>query len=142
MIPEESVAYALASWSRFDESVPDGLLRAVSGAFVLVAASDGVLDRAETERFVDVLRGKADAFRAVDFGLLEGAFRDLCEAMVADPEDGRRLALDCVARVKGVPRHAELVASAARIAAEADGRLRSVEESAMREIRAALDLEA
>ena len=34
MIRDESVAYALAAWSRFEDSVSDGLLRAVAGAFV------------------------------------------------------------------------------------------------------------
>ena len=32
MIPDDSVAYALAAWSRFDGTVSDGLLRAVAGA--------------------------------------------------------------------------------------------------------------
>ncbi len=71
MIPDESVAYALAAWNRFDQSVPDGLLRAVSGAFVLVAAADGELSRSEAVRFFEVLRSKADAFSAIDFRELE-----------------------------------------------------------------------
>ncbi|MGB8330202.1 MAG: hypothetical protein WCE62_08730, partial [Polyangiales bacterium] len=65
---------------------------------------------------------------------------DLCAAMFDDPEDGRRLALQCVARVKGVPKHAELVRSAAEIAAAADGRVLSIEESVLRDICAALGL--
>lgn len=140
MIPEESVAYAIAAWNRFDASVPDGLLRAVSGAFVLVAAADGELERSEADRFVEVLRSKSDVFSAIDFALLEQTFRDLCEAMLADPEDGKRLALDYVRRVKGVPRHAELVKSAAEIAAAADGRLETVERSVMRDVRSALGM--
>ena len=140
MIPEESVAYALAAWNRFDDSVSHGLLRAVSGAFVLVAAADGELSRSEATRFLEVLRGKSDAFSAVDFGNLENTFRDLAEAMFADPEDGKRLALQYVARVRGVPSHAELVVSAAKIAADADGRLQSSEESVIGEIRQALGL--
>ena len=138
MIPEESVAYALAAWNRFDESVPNGLLRAVSGAFVLVAAADGELNRSEATRFLEVLRSKSDAFSAVDFGDLENTFGDLAEAMFADPEDGKRLALQYVARVRGVPSHAELVVSAAKIAADADGRLQSSEESVIGEIRQVL----
>lgn len=140
MIPEESVAYALAAWNRFDESVSDGLLRAVSGAFVLVAAADGELSRAEAVRFMDVLRSKSDTFSAIDFRALENTFGDLADAMFADPEDGKRLALDCVARVRGVPRHAELVMTAAQIAADADTRLEAVEQSVIREIRQVLRL--
>jgi tellurite resistance protein len=141
MIPEESVAYALAAWNRFDEAVSDGLLRAVSGAFVLVAAADGELSRAEAVRFFEVLRSEAGVFSAIDFRQLEKTFGDLADAMFADPEDGKRLALQCVARVKGVPAHAELVKSAAEIAAAADGRLKKVEESVMRDIRRALGQE-
>lgn len=140
MIPDESVAYALAAWSRFDESVPDGLLRAVSGAFVLVAASDGALSRSEADRFLEVLRGKADSFSSLDFGALETTFGDLTDAMFADPEDGKRLALECVARVRGVPNHAELVVSAAQIAADADGQLESCELSVIADIRKTLHL--
>lgn len=138
MIPEESVAYALAAWNRFEESVSDGLLRAVSGAFVLVAAADGELSRAEAERFFEVLQSEAEVFSAIDFRQLRKTFGDLADAMFADPEDGKRLALECVARVRGVPAHAELVKSAAQIAAAADGRLEKVEESAMQEIRRTL----
>lgn len=141
MIPEESVAYALAAWNRFDESISDGLLRAVAGAFVLVAAADGELSRSEADRFFQVLRSKADVFSAIDFKALDKTFGDLADAMFADPEDGRRLALDCVSRVRGVPEHAELVKSAAEIAAAADGRLQEVERSVMRDVCRALGLE-
>jgi len=44
--------------------------------------------------------------------------------------------------VKGVPRHAELVKSAAEIAAAADGRLQAVEESVMQDVRGALGMDA
>lgn len=138
MIPEESVAYALAAWKRFEDSVSDGLLRAVAGAFVLVAAADGELSRDEADRFIEVLRTEADVFAPIDFAELAKTFGDLSEAMLADPEDGKRFALQCVARVKGVPQHAELVKSAAEIAAAADGRLQSVEESVMQDVRRAL----
>ncbi len=140
MIPEQSVAYALAAWNRFDEGVSDGLLRAVSGAFLLVAAADGDLSRSEADRFLEVLRSKSEVFSALDFGALENTFGDLADAMFADPEDGKRRALQCVARVRGVPAHAELVTSAAKIAADADGRLQSCEESIIREIRQELGL--
>jgi tellurite resistance protein len=112
----------------------------VSGAFLLVAAADGELSRSEADRFLEVLRSKSDVFSALDFGALENTFGDLADAMFADPEDGKRHALQCVARVRGVPDHAELVTSAAKIAADADGRLQSCEESIIREIRQELGL--
>jgi tellurite resistance protein len=142
MIPEESVAYALAAWKRFEDSVSDGLLRAVAGAFVLVAAADGELSRDEADRFFEVLQSKADVFAPIDFAELAKTFGDLSEAMLADPEDGKRVALQYVARVKGVPQHAELVKSATEIAAAADGRLQSVEESVMQDVRGALGMGA
>ena len=142
MIPDESVAYALAAWKRFDDNVSDGLLRAVSGAFVLVAAADGELSQGEADRFFEVLRSKADAFAPIDFAELAKTFGDLSDAMLDDPEDGKRLALQCVARVKGVPKHAELVKSAAEIAAAADGRLQAIERSVMQDVRVALGLTA
>jgi tellurite resistance protein len=141
MIPEESVAYAVAAWSRFEDRVPDELLRAVSGAFLLVAASDGELSRSEADRFLDVLRSKTDVFSALDFPELEKMFRDLSEALFADPSDGKRRALECVARARDLPEHAELVTSAAQIAADADGRLEAVEESVMGDIRRTLGVE-
>ncbi len=140
MIPEESVAYALAAWKRFDDNVPDGLLRAVSGAFVLVAAADGELAREEADRFFEVVRSKAEVFSPIELHDLEKAYSDLSEAIITDPEDGKRLALECVARVKGVPHHAELVKSAAEIAAAADGKLETVERSVMRNVRSALGI--
>jgi tellurite resistance protein len=140
MIPDESVAYALAAWNRFDESVSHGLLRAVSGAFVLVAAADGALSRTEADRFLEVLRSKSEVFSAIDFGEIEKSFGDLADATFADPEDGKRLALQYIARVRGVPSHADLVVSAAKVAADADGRLQSCEESVIGEIRQTLDL--
>jgi tellurite resistance protein len=124
MIPEESVAYALAAWKRFEDSVSDGLLRAVAGAFVLVAAADGELSRDEADRFFEVLQSKADVFAPIDFAELAKTFGDLSEAML------------------GVPQHAELVKSATEIAAAADGRLQSVEESVMQDVRGALGMGA
>lgn len=138
MIPDESVAYAVAAWSRFEERVPDDLLRAVSGAFLLVAASDGEFSRSEADRFLEVLRDKSAVFSGIDFPQLEKTFRDLTDALFADPEDGKRRALECVASARDVPEHAELVAGAAQIAADADGRLEAVEESVIADIRRTL----
>lgn len=140
MIPDEAEAYALAAWKRFDENVPDDLLRAVAGAFVLVAACDGALSASEADRFLETLGAKADVLSRLDFAELSLTFRDLSEAMLSDPGDGRRLALEYVTRIKGAPQYVELVWGAARIAAYADGRIELVEEKVMGEIRDALGL--
>ena len=39
---EEQAAYALASWQRFDSKVTDEVARAITSAFVLVAAGCSV----------------------------------------------------------------------------------------------------
>lgn len=140
MIPDEAEAYALAAWKRFDENVPDDLLRAVAGAFVLVAACDGELSASEADRFLETLGAKADALSRLDFGELSLIFRDLSEAMISDPGDGSRLALEHVTRIKGTPQYVELVWGAAKIAASADGRIELVEERVMAQIRDALGL--
>jgi tellurite resistance protein len=140
MIPDESMAYAIATWARFDASVPDDLLRALSAAFALVAASDGELAKSEAEEFVELLRGKADLFSGIDFGALEGTFRDLTDSLIADPVQGRLRACECIALVKGDARKCELVRSGAAIALAADGRALASEEVAMQEICAALGL--
>ena len=142
MDPDESTAYAIATWARFDASVSDDLLRALSAAFALVAAADGELAKSEVDRFVELLRSKAEVFSGVDFEVLEQDFRDLAASLVADPEQGRLRACDCIARVKGDPARCELVRSGAAIAIAADGRVRGPEESAMRDICNALGLEA
>ncbi|MGB5415055.1 MAG: hypothetical protein WBN01_10460, partial [Polyangiales bacterium] len=123
MAVDETVAYAIATWVRFNEDVTDVLLRALSGAFALVAASDGELSRSEADGFVEMLRGKTDVFAGLDFEALESTFRDLADALIANPEDGRQRAFDCIARVAGDPVRSELVRSAAAIAVAADGRV-------------------
>lgn len=140
MIPDETVAYALAAWKRFDEDVTDDLLRAVAGAFVLVAASDGELSAAEANRFIEALGSKSDELSPLDFGALSRTFRDLSEAMITNPEDGKRLALVSVGKIKGTPQYVELVSGAAHIAASADGRVNLAEERVMGDIRQALGL--
>ncbi len=141
MIPDESVAYAIATWGRFHDNVSGDLLRALSGAFALVAAADGELSRSEVAAFVDLLQSKADVFSGVDFTALEVAFRDVAESLIADPEGGRLQALDCIAKVKGNAEQCGLVRSAAEIAIVADGRARTQEATALREICEALGLE-
>jgi tellurite resistance protein TerB len=142
MVPDESMAYAVATWARFNVVVSDDLLRAVSAAFALVAAADGELANSEVDGFVELLRSKSDIFASIDFDSLELAFRDLADSLIADPEQGRARACECIARVKGDAERCELVRSAAAIAVAADGLVRAPEEAAMQNICVALGLEA
>lgn len=142
MVPDESMAYAVATWVRFNAVVSDDLLRAVSAAFALVAAADGELANSEVDEFVELLRSKSDVFASMDFDSLELAFRDLTDSLIADPEQGRARACECIARMKGDAKRCELVRSAAAIAVAADGLVRAPEEAAMQNICVALGLEA
>ena len=138
---DEAMAYALMSWERFDEAVTDELLRAVCGAFAIVATADGEVMEAEITRFLEVLQDQAEAFPQLDMENVERQFRDLCNAILADPEGGRQHALSEIAQVKGQSAHQELVRSAAQIAVIADDRVQRNEEVVMAEICTALEIE-
>ncbi|MFW5876567.1 MAG: TerB family tellurite resistance protein [Myxococcota bacterium] len=137
---DEAQAQAIATWSRFDADVTDELLRAVAGAFAAIACADGELAQSEVDRFVETVIS-SDALPKVDAGRLEASFRDLCQAIFTDFEEGRRRALDAVERVKGDPQKAELVVRAGQIAVVADERLQPPEETALREICERLGLD-
>ena len=141
MVTDEHLAYAVAAWARFNAEISDDLLRALSGAFALVAAADGELATAEVNEFMRLLREKESVFASVDFDALEGSFRELADALIANPDDGRLRALDCVAGVRGDPTKSELVRGAAAIALAADGRMRAPEEAAVREVERVLGLD-
>lgn len=137
---DEAQAQAIATWSRFDADVTDELLRAVAGAFAAIACADGELAESEVDRFVETVIS-SDALPKVDASRLEASFRDLCQAIFTDFEEGRRRALDAVERVKGDPQKAELVVRAGQVAVVADERLQPPEEAALREICERLGLD-
>ena len=131
---------ALEAWERFDEQESNELLRAVSGAFAVVACSDGSLDESEIEIFLDMIKDTR-AFAKVDLGALEQHFRALGQAIEADFEAGRRRAFEEIALVKGYDKRTALVVSAAQIAILADSKLRAAEETALRQICGVLGLD-
>lgn len=132
---------AVAMWERFDEEVPDEVLRAVSGAFALVACSDGRLDQSEIDAFLEMIRDTR-AFRDVHLGTLEAQFRRLGGAILDDYEEGRRHALQEIGLLaKGDSRQTALVVSAAQIAAVSNGKLDEAEEAILRQICEALGLD-
>ena len=139
--PDEQTAYALATWARFEENVSEELLSALCGAFAVVAVADGELAPSEVDGFLEVLKNKSDVFSGLDLARFESAFRDLADALFSDPIEGKRRALDLVAGARKNPQWRELVHTAARIATEADERVRPHEEIAISEIREALGLD-
>lgn len=128
---DDDMAYALASWAHFSDDVSDELLRAVTGAFALVAAADGHLSDPEVNRFLQLLRDREALFFGLDLNSVERVLRDICSALVADPQHGRQTALDYVAAVASNEQHRELVMAAARIALLADGRELSSEQDVL-----------
>ena len=139
---EEDAAYALASWGRFDTSITDELVLAITSAFVLVAFADGDLARSEIDRFTVLLREHADVLAPLDIDRVDHLFRDLAGALMSDPNAGRQRALRSIAAVQGNPDHAELVRSAAEIALLADNRELAAEHEVLGQICDALGLSA
>lgn len=136
---EEDDAYALATWKRLEDHISNDVLRAVCGAFAIISVADGDLDRRELDAFMRVT-SREFSLDKVDSDLLERQFRDLADAVMTDPEDGRRRALDEVARVRGNKASVELVRTAARLAVGADERIVPVEVKTLDEICAALGI--
>ena len=87
----EAMAYAQASWSRFEQEVSDDLLRALCAAFAVVATADGHLDERESRRFLGVLRSNLGKLPKLDLPRLEQLFVDLSEALRSDPEGRPRV---------------------------------------------------
>ena len=134
----DGIAFAQASWARFDEEISDELLRAVCGAFALVSAADGNVSKLEIERFAQVLADSSGLFPQVDPSKMDGVFRQLGQALLSDPEDGRKRVLIEVAAVRDDEMQRELVHAAVLIAIAADGRSLESEKSVLAEITEAL----
>jgi tellurite resistance protein len=137
---ETSAAYALASWQHFDDTVSDELLRAVAGAFALVAAADGNIARSEVDRFASLMAEHSDRFSGLDYAVAEQVFRDICNAIISDPEAGKVRALACLEAIRGKPTDQELARSAAEIALAADGKDLNSEHVALQAVCDALGL--
>ena len=140
MVSEEEAAYAAAAWQRFDGEVSNELLRAVTGAFALIAVADGDLAQSEIDRFVTLVRSNGDMFAGLDLDHIERTFRDIGGAVLSDPAAGRAQALNYVAAVKDHEQHRELVRAAAEIAILADGRKLAREDAPLKDIRETLGL--
>lgn len=135
---DEAMAYAQATWSRFEADISNELLRAVCASFALVATADGRVDQREVDRFLKLLRDNLDALPGLDLSQVEERFLELTEAILSDPEGGRGHALAEVACLRGQADASELVSSAARVAVIADSRIDPSETKVLDEIRQAL----
>lgn len=131
---DERAAYALASWRRFEDAMTGKLARAVTSAFVLVAVADGDLAQSEIDRFMLLLRESANVLAPLNIDHAELTFRDISGAILSDPPEGRRRALELIAAVRGNATHCELVRSAAEIAIVADNRELDSEREVLKEI--------
>lgn len=138
---QEQAGYALASWARFDGAVGDTLLKAISGAFALVATVDGDVAKSEVDSFMQVLHDHSEHLPVLDLKRVEGLFRDITGALLSDPVAGREHALACVAGVVGRPEQCELVRSAAEIAVAADQRTLDKERQVLLQICSALEID-
>ena len=130
---DESYAYSVAAWHRFDEQITEPMARAIAGAFALIACADGELSESEVDALVQAVLA-AGVVPGLDVARVESTFRDVCQAMMTDVEDGRRRALKLVEPAKQDPAQAQLVAHAAQIAMYADGRVQKPELAALKDI--------
>lgn len=137
----EGEGYALMAWQRFDADVTHELLRAVTSAFALVAASDGDVAEAEDREFLSMLQRKTETFGVLDFNAVDRVFKDVCGAILSDPASGRARALGEIKAVQHNDTHAELVISAAEIAIHADDRINAAETRILDDIRTTLGRE-
>jgi tellurite resistance protein len=111
----------------------------VAAAFACIAAANGRIDGAETERFLDVLRGSRlapadDATRAD----LERAFAHLTQALLAAPAAGHAECMRVLGDFGFDPMRSEIVWSATRSALVADAQVDPSERRVAEEIRLAL----
>jgi tellurite resistance protein len=127
---DERTAMAVAALSRFDAKASDEVLRAVAGAFAVVACADGELAESEVESFVRFVH-ESPAVARLGSVALERLFRDLCDAILVDFTTGRIRALEAIAAVKDDADHRALVMHAAEVAIMADDKLRKAEQVAL-----------
>ena len=130
-----------ALWQAFRGKDRDRVIVGVAAAFALVAAANGALDAAETQRFLDVVRGSrlAPGDAATEQQLAK-AFDDLARTLLARPELGRSESLRVLSDFGFDPMRSEIIWSATRAALVADAALDPEEGAAALEIRAALQI--
>ncbi|HYP90170.1 MAG TPA: hypothetical protein VEQ59_18495 [Polyangiaceae bacterium] len=131
-------------WRRFrgkGGTERDRVVVGVAAAFAHVTAANGVLERAEATRFVDVVRGSrlaaADDATAAD---LHDAFDELVQTLLARPAAGRSECLRVLADFGFDAARSQIIWSATQAALVADSALDAAERVAESEIREALQI--
>jgi tellurite resistance protein len=126
-------------WAAFKSKDRDRVIVGVAAAFALVTVADGNVDAAETQRFLDVVRGSrlAPTDPATN-GQLARAFEQLTDALLERPELGRSESLRVLADFGFDPMRSEIIWSATRAALVADAALDLAEQGAAEQIRTAL----
>ena len=142
MASYEDTTYAAASWQRFESAVTDGLLRAITGAFALVATADGDLANEEISQFAALLASQSLPTTQSSPTSIERAFSEATMALLSDPETYRRRALESLATAVKSDTERKTVIAVAETALNADHRKREGEQNAMGEIRSALGMVA
>jgi tellurite resistance protein len=132
-----------ALWAALRGKDRDRVLVGVAAAFAHVAAANGKLEDAETQRFLGVVRGSrlapADAATSAQLGK---AFAELAQALVERPQLGRSESLRVLADFGFDPMRGEIIWSATRAALVADAALDAAEQVVAEEIRGALRIRA
>lgn len=119
----------------------DRVIVGVAAAFALVASANGELEAAETQRFLDVVRGSRLAPSGAEGEeQLAKAFDELARSIIASPELGHAECLRVLSDFGFDPMRREIIWSAARAALIADAALDAAERSAAEEIRQALQI--
>lgn len=129
------------TWSELaGGEVTDELMRAVCGAYAIIACSDGEVADEEVEAFLGLVR-QDERFPFINPKLLETVFRELTSAILEDGVKGRALAFGAIEKFKGDTERSEIVIRAAQLGIVADGVLEPVEEAALAQICRALGVD-
>lgn len=142
MTSYEDTSYAVASWQRFETTVTNDLLRALTSAFALIVTADGDLDESEVRRFAALLTGQSLPMARLSPQRVERAFSDATMALLSDPEFCRQRALEVISTAMKSDTDRKIVVAVAEIALNADHRARDGEKKALVDIRSAIGLVA
>lgn len=132
---------ARVTWSELaGGEVTDELLRAVCGAYAIVASADGHVADDEVATFLGMVR-QDERFPFINPRRLEDVFRELTAAILEDGVKGRALAFGAIEKFKGDAECSTIIIGAAQMSIVADGVLEEVEEAVLAQICWALGVD-
>ena len=115
------------------------LLAAMAAAFGLVACSDAILAKAETDRFFEIVR-VSETLSNLPWAQIEDQFKRTTNDILGRGAEGREAALALVAAVKNNDAQRDAVIACVQIAVVSDFEIKDVEEYALKDICLALDV--